>query len=220
MASLRYCTVPPPVHLNKYLFLYRRIFSQSTTECFDTAKQKQKQQTTTCNLHSMYRKHAKQTKNKRCAKTQNANCYVARTENSEACRTLPRLPEQTKVEIYDTAVNETSFQNYYLDFILFGADTIQNLGGACTSRPKKISSACCDHICASCPHKLEPIEVWSGGAALRHQAVTPWPASEHFTPQGTIDIELCLGTASKAIQFFQDLDRKREKEWKRICLKR
>ena len=26
MASLRYCTVPPPVHLNKHLFLYRRIF--------------------------------------------------------------------------------------------------------------------------------------------------------------------------------------------------
>ena len=214
MASLRYCTVHPRCISTNMCFCTGAFFPsqlQNVSTLRNGSKNnRQSLATFILRIESMQHKQ----KNKRCAKTQNANCYVARTENSEACRTLPRLPEQTKVEIYDTAVNETSFQNYYLDFILFGADTIQNLGGACTSRPKKISSACCDHICASRPHKLEPIEVWSGGAALMHQAVTPWPASEHFKPQGTIDIELCLGTASKAIQTFQDLDRNARKNVK------
>ena len=41
-------------------------------------------------------------------------------QNSEACETLPRLPEQRKVKILDTVVKEKRSQNDDLDFIVFG----------------------------------------------------------------------------------------------------
>ena len=41
-------------------------------------------------------------------------------QNSEACETLPRLPEQRTVKILDTVVKEKRSQNDDLDFIVFG----------------------------------------------------------------------------------------------------